>query len=234
LCIRSDSLLRCVETIFSIHEDFLYDTERLQRVELINCKISWDSRLLTGLTRLTLQKSLKMNSSIVQFLHALQRMPSLTDLRLYDSIPDDSKGPSTYPAVDLPCIRVLRISSGDGVLTTVFCRVMFPHSAILNLICKENQSTQIDFSNFLSVLATKFLSSLVIRSLGLQVLNSTQIHGLEFDFWTTAIIHFLSSLNSIQPQLHLVLTRPSSQPHNHVKVLTCAFDAMSLPFFAQL
>jgi F-box-like len=39
----------------SIHEDFLYDTERLKRVELFNCKISWDSRLLTGLTRLTLE-----------------------------------------------------------------------------------------------------------------------------------------------------------------------------------
>ena len=34
-------------TAFSIHEDFLYDTERLQRVKLINCKISWGSRLLT-------------------------------------------------------------------------------------------------------------------------------------------------------------------------------------------
>ena len=39
------------ETVFSIHEDFLCDTERLQCVELINCKISWDSLLLTGLTR---------------------------------------------------------------------------------------------------------------------------------------------------------------------------------------
>ena len=36
-----------------IHEDFPYDTERLKCYELSNCKISWDSRLLTGLTRLT-------------------------------------------------------------------------------------------------------------------------------------------------------------------------------------
>ena len=35
---------------FSIHDDFLYDTENLQRVELTNCKISWNSRLLTGPT----------------------------------------------------------------------------------------------------------------------------------------------------------------------------------------
>ena len=45
---------------FSIDEDFLEDTERLQSVELINCKISWDSRFLTGLTCLT---PLKANSS---------------------------------------------------------------------------------------------------------------------------------------------------------------------------
>ena len=45
-----------VGNVFSIDEDFLYDTERLQRVKLINCKISWDSRLLTGLTRLTLEE----------------------------------------------------------------------------------------------------------------------------------------------------------------------------------
>ena len=88
-----------VGTAFSILEDFLYDTERpsLQRVELINCKISWDSRLLTDLTRLCLEDSLKTNSSIIQFLLALQRMPALTDLPLKDSIPDDSEGPSTHP-----------------------------------------------------------------------------------------------------------------------------------------
>ena len=234
LCIRNHSL-NYPETTFSIHEDFLYDTERLQRVELLNCKIGWDSRLLTGLTRLTLEDSLKANSSIIQVLHALQRMPALTDLRLNDSIPDDSEGPSTYPVVDLPCLRVLRISSGVGALTAVLRHITFPQSTILNLTCRENQSAQIDFSHFLSVLATKFLSSLVIRSLSLRDLDdtiSTQTHGLKFYLWTTAII--ADCFPSSQFQLQLALTWPSWQPHNHVKALTCAFDAMSLTFLTQL
>ena len=63
LRIRS-SFKRRNEIGFLIHGDFFYDTERLQRVELINCKISWDSRLLTGFTRLILEDSLKANSSI--------------------------------------------------------------------------------------------------------------------------------------------------------------------------
>jgi hypothetical protein len=222
---------------FSIHEDFLCDTERLQRVELINCKISWDSRLLTGLTRLTIEvdDTLETNSSINQFLHALQRMPGLTELHLKDSIPDVSEGSSTHPFVDLPCLRVLRISSGIGPLTAVLRHITFPHSAILNLTCKENQSTQIDFSNFLSVLATKFLSSLVIRSLSLQVLDDTQTHGFKFFLSTSAFNQdcFPSSLIT-RSQLQLVLTWPLPQPHNHVKALTCAFDAMSLPFLTQL
>jgi hypothetical protein len=224
-------------TAFSIHEDFLYDTERLQHVALFNCKISWDSRLLTGLTRLTLEveDSLKTNSSINQFLHALQRMPALTDFHLNDSTSDDLEGSSTYPVVDLPCLRVLSISSGVGALTAILRHITFPHSAILNLTCKEYQSSQIDFSNFLSVLATKFLSSLVIRSLSVQVLDDDQTNGLEFHLWTTAIIQdcFPSSLMP-QPQSQLVLTWPSPQPHNHVKALTCAFDAMSLPFLTKL
>ena len=188
LCIGSSLSFhdRSAGTAFSIHEDFLYDTERLQRVELFDCKISWDSRLLTGLTRLTLEGSLKANSSIIQFLHALQRMPVLTDLCLKDSNPDDSEGPSTYPVVDLPCLRVLRISSDVGALTTVLRHITIPHSAISNLTCRDNQSTQIDFSNFLSVLATKFLSSLVIRSLSLKYLDGNPAQGLEFYFWTTA------------------------------------------------
>ena len=232
LCIRSHSF-HLVETAFSIHEDFLYDTDRLQRVELIKCKISWDSRLLTGLTHLTLEDSLKADSSIIQVLHALQRMPALTDLHLKDSIPDDSEGASNYPVVDLPCLRVLRISSGAGALTTVLRHITFPHSAILNLTCKETRSTQIDFSNFLSVLATKFLTSLHIRSLSLKNLD-TQSHGLEFYFWTTATIQdcFPSSLGPAQ--LELVLSWSSPQPHNHVKALACAFDAISLPFLTQL
>ena len=214
LCIRNRWV--CIGIEFSFDEDFLCDTERLQRVELINCKISWDSPLLTGLTRLTLQDSLKANSSIIQFLHAL------TDLRLEDSIPNDSDGPSTYPVVDLPCLRVLRISSGVGAMTTVLRHTTFPHSAILKLTCKENQSTQIDFSNFLSVLAIKFLSSLVIRRFG----DLDISRGLRFYLWTTATI-FPSSL--VPAQVELVLTWPSPQPRNHVKALTCVFDAMTLP-----
>jgi F-box-like len=224
-------------TGFSIHEDILCDTERLRCVELIKCKISWDSRLLTGLTRLTLEDSLIANSSITQFLHALQRMPALTDLHLKDSIPDGPESLSTYPVVDLPCLRVLNISSSVGSLTAVLRHIDFPHSAILNLTCKENQSTQINFSNFLSVLSTKFLSSLVIRSLSLQSSDVTQTPGLEFCLWTTSFLQdcFPPPSSVISPsQLRLVLTWPSSHRHNHKKALTCALGAMSLPFLTQL
>ena len=222
---------------FSIHEDFLYDTERLQCVELFKCKISWDSRLLTGLTRLTLEDSLDSNSSITQFLNALQRMPALTDLHLKDSIPDGSEGLSTYPVVDLPFLRILNISSGVGSLTTALRHINLPKSAMLILTCKENQSTEIDFSNFFSVLSSKFLSSLIFRSLSLRVSDATQTPGLEFYFWTTSFIQdCLPSPSSLisPPQLQLVLTWPSPHRHNHKKALSCAFGAMSLPFLTQL
>ena len=225
---------------FSIHEDFLCDTERLQCVDLIKCYISWDSRLLSDLTRLSLEDSLKANASIIQVLHALQRMPALTDLRLIDSIPDGSDGSSTYPVVDLPCLRILNISSGVGPLTTVLRHITFPNSAILNLTCEEKQSTQIDFSNFISVLSTKFLLSLVIRSLSLRI-SDTPTRGLEFCLWTTAFNQdcfpspsSLSSIISSPAQLQLVLSWPSPQRHSYVKALTSAFNTMSLPFLTQL
>ena len=161
-------------------------------------------------------------------------MPALTDLHLKDSIPDDSDGPSTYPDVDLPCLRLLRISSGVGPLTIVLRHITFPHTAKLKLTCRENSSIRVDFSNFLSVLATidKFLSSLVIRSLSLR----TWTTNLEFYLWTTTFIQGCFPTRSLisESQLQLVLTWPSLQPHNHVKALTCAFDAMSLPFLTQL
>ena len=167
---------------FSIDEDFLYDTDRLRSVELINSKISWDSRLLTGLTCLTLKDSLKANSSIIQLLNAFRRMPALSYLLLDDSIPDDSGGPSTYDVVDLPFLQELNISSGVGALTTFLRHISFPHSTILDLICKENQSsTEIDFSKFLPILASKFLSSLIIRSLRVGYPDDIdEPEGLEF------------------------------------------------------
>ena len=230
LCIRPST-----GTAFSIPEDFLYDTNRLQHVELTNCKISWDSPLLTGLTRLTLQASLKANSSIIQVLQALQRMPALTDLHLKDSIPDDSEGPFTYAVVDLPCLRVLNISSGVGALTAVLRHITFPHSAILNLTCKEIQFTQVDLPNFFSVLATKFLSTLVIRSLSLQASDDSQTNNLKFYLWTNALIQDCFPLSEFsQSQLQLVLKWPLLQPYDYTKALTCAFDAMNLPFLTQL
>ena len=235
LCIGvGDPLFR---SEFSIPEDFLYDTERLQCVNLTRCKINWDSRLLTGLTRLTLENSLNANSSILQFLHALQRMPALTDLHLSDSIPDDSEGLSTYPVVDLPCLRVLNVLSGVCPLTAALRHITFPHSAILNLTCKENQSGQIDFSNFLSVLSAKFLSSLVIQSLSLRAPDEFHIPGLKFNLWTTSFTDCFPSPSSLtsECQLQLVLTWPTSRHHyNHDKALSSAFDAMNLPFLTQL
>ena len=222
---------------FSIREDFLCDTERLRSVELFKCKISWDSRLLTGLTRLTLEDSLDANSSITQFLHALQRMPALTDLHLKDSIPDGLEGLSTFPVVDLPCLRIFNVSSSVGSLTAALRHINLPHSAMLILTCRETQSTQIDFSNFLSVLSTKFLPSIVIRSLSLRVSDAMQTPGLEFYLWTTSFIQdcFPSPSSATSPaQLQLILTWPSPHRHNHKKALSCALGAMSLPFLTQL
>jgi hypothetical protein len=71
LCIGSHWLVSD-GVAFSIYEDFLYDTERLRHVELISCKLSWDSRLLTGLTRLSLEDSLMANSSIILFKFCMQ------------------------------------------------------------------------------------------------------------------------------------------------------------------
>jgi F-box-like len=233
LCIRMFS-----RTAFSIHEDFLYDTERLQRVELINCKISWDSRLLTGLTRLTLKNSLKANSStIIQVLHALRRMPALTHLDLNDSIPGGLEGPSTYAVVDLPCLRVLNILSDVGALTAFLRHISFPHSTILDLTCLEDYFTEFDFTKFLSVLATKSLSTLVIRSLRLGFPDDSEMdpEGLEFHLRTTALIQDCFPSPPIsQSQLHLDVTWSSSQPHIYVRALTCAFDVMSLSFLTQL
>ena len=227
LCLRAFSS----GTAFSILDDFLCDTERLQHVDLINCKISWDSRLLTGLTRLTLHDSLEANSSIIQVLHALQRMPALTDLHLGVSIPDDSEDLSTQVVVDLPCLRVLDISDKVGALTAVLRHIIFPSSATLSLFCTGSQSTQINFSNFLSVLAVKFLSTLVIRSLSLNVPYSSYSHHLEFEIPTTALI---PTSRMSQSQLRLVLNWPNSHPRNYVKALTCVIDAMSLSFLTQL
>ena len=171
---------------------------------------------------------MKANSSINQFLHALQRMPALTELRLKDSIPDGSECPSIYPDVDLPFLRVLIISSGVSPLTVVLRHITIPHSAILKLTCNPKKSTLIDFSNFFSVLSTKFLSSWVFRSLSLRGFE----HCFEFYFWTTTTIRDCLPFSEIpQSQLQLVLTLPH---HWHVHALTCFFDAMSLPFLVQL
>ena len=223
LCIGSQLSYPYARAGISIYEDFFCDTERLKHVELINCKISWDSQLLTGLTSLNLEDALKAKSSITQLLDALQRMPALTDLRLKNTIPEDSEDPSTYPVVDLHCLRVLHIVSGVGALTTVLRHITIPPSATWNLACRGNESIETDFTNFLSVLATKFLSSLVIQKLRLRVLEGADGPGLEFCLWTTATF-----------SNQLALKWPTLQTQNYVKALTCAFKAMSLPLLTQL
>ena len=226
---------------FTIHEYFLCDAERLQCIDLANCEISWDSRLLTSLTRLTLHHSLgeKANSSFIHFLYALQRMPALTHLDLEDSIPHESGGQSVYPAVDLPSLQVLCIWSSVDALTTALHHITFPYSAVLKLTCTETRSTEIDFSNFFSVLATKFLSSLVIRSLCLEDFCSiSRQDGVRFRLSTTAFGRdcLPYTLSALQLDLALEWSSPplSHTLQNYVKVITSALNAMSLPVLTRL
>ena len=61
------------------------------------------------------------------------------------------------------------------------------------------------------------------------------MNDLKFSLWTTALIQdccFTSRLSEYQ--LQLTLKWPSSLPHNYLKTLTCAFDAMSLSFLTQV
>jgi len=109
---------------------------------------------------------------------------------------------------------------------------------MLNLTCRPNrdQSTVTDFSNFLSVLDTKFLSSLAIRRLCLRGAIDNMSHT-EFYFWTTAIIRDCPPSLTSQSQLQLVLTWPWLQIRFRdpdVKALTCVFNAMNLHFLTQL
>ena len=142
----------------------------------------------------------------------------------------------TYLVVDLPCLRVLEISSGVAALTAALLHITFPQNTILNITCRGEPSTQIDFSNFSSVLVKNFLSSLVIRTLSFKYLDDRR-EGLEFYFWTTIIIQtsfFPSSLIPVQPQLRLVLTWLSPKLHDYVEGSTSAFDSMNFHFLTQL
>jgi len=58
---------------------------------------------------------------------------------------------------------------------------------------------------------------------------------IAFRLWTTALIQDCCfTLPLSESQLQLTLKWPPSPYHNHMKALTCAFDAMSLSFLTQL
>lgn len=128
-----------------------------------------------------------------------------------------------------------RISSGVDTLTTALRHISFPYNAVLNLICKETQYTEIDFSTFFSVLVEKFSSFLVIRSLSLQVAGVAQ-NGLRFLAWTAAPAPDCFYYSLVPARLELVLTWPylHDNNQNHAKTLITALDAMSLPGLTQL
>ena len=84
--------------------------------------------------------------SINQILHALQRMPALTDLHLIDSIPNDSEGSSTCRRSSLPSATSYFVWC--GVLTTVLHHITFPLSAILNCrVCSHQMNSSLHFSD---------------------------------------------------------------------------------------
>jgi len=124
-------------------------------------------------------------------------------------------------------------------VTTTLRHITFPsQNATLNLICQKTRSNQVDFSNFLSVLDAKFLSSFVIRSLSLQGLDTTTVPGpgLRFLVRPTTVrqYHPYSPSPTPSPPLDLVLTWSSSNLQTYVKVLIAVYNAMDLRTLTQL
>jgi hypothetical protein len=116
---------------------FVGDDHHLERLELVNCIISWDSPLLHDLVHLKLLNTLQ--PTITQLLEALERMPSIETLDLKDSLPivsnDNFGSPEIIRVIHLSRLSALRLSSTAIECAYLLNHISYPASTSLMLQC---------------------------------------------------------------------------------------------------
>jgi len=136
-------------------EKYLGDTSDLRRVDLFRT-LAWDSRILTGLTHLTIRNELMVQQpSSTQFFDAIRRMPRLEDLRLYGVVlpafieesiatPDD--------IIELPLIRNLVLSGTAPEAANILCHLRIPPYCNIDIECTPSESSPSDSASLISSL----------------------------------------------------------------------------------
>jgi hypothetical protein len=116
---------------------FVGDDHRLERLELVNCVISWDSPLLHNLIHLKLHNTLQ--PTITQLLEALERMPLVETLDLKDSLPvmsnDNFGSPEIIRVIHLSRLSALSLSSTAIECAYLLNHISYPASTSLRLRC---------------------------------------------------------------------------------------------------
>ena len=134
----------------------LSETPRLRQLVLARCNfLDWDSKLLTGLTSLSVEYIARNNHpSARQVLNALRRMPALSNLVLRHMslfFTSDSNIPREGP-VHLPELKNLHLAGRLNDISFILSHVVINPSASIELdsFDKRDRSAPPDIPNFIS------------------------------------------------------------------------------------
>ncbi|KAF8165560.1 hypothetical protein B0H34DRAFT_689570 [Crassisporium funariophilum] len=200
---------------FVIPDNVLSETPQLRRLELEGGGFDWDSRVLSGLTHLTLRNApIDTRPSTTQFLNALQRMPALKYLDYDDSFSHTSSdATSSTISVDLVHLQFLRLSSRESHVSNILQRVTFPSSIQLKLSCKVVEGAEL--SVLPSLLSRKYFgveasgeNCFCVRSLAISYCE----RSLKFEAWAEGTEGNFSQLRQARPRFELTLLRAGKKP----------------------
>ncbi|KAG2013142.1 hypothetical protein CC2G_010080 [Coprinopsis cinerea AmutBmut pab1-1] len=132
--------------LFAIPDSFLAEgTPRLHSLCLHNCGISWKSNLFQGLTSLEVVFSWQGRRFFCQdFLHAMERMPQLTTLTLYDPFAQPDFTPIREGRlVTMPQLRFVNLRLDLTTVNKLLEHVSLPRLRSL-LFCASSDAPAIE------------------------------------------------------------------------------------------
>ncbi|KAG6813890.1 hypothetical protein H0H92_006297 [Tricholoma furcatifolium] len=130
------------------------DTSYLKKLDLRKINISWNSRLLKGLTHLVVHDvAPSARATIGQLMDALERMPALEVLDMQDALPQSSEETSSDRVVQLAHLTQLNITSTVPECANLVSHIAIPTSSRVHLGCSGTEATGGDFSGVMKIIS---------------------------------------------------------------------------------
>jgi hypothetical protein len=207
-------------------KEILSETPKLRHLDLSDFDFNWDthSHLLHGLTCLKLHSVFVSYITWRQFSDALEGMPNLQILHLYNALPAAVNERISWPPIHLASLQTMFVHSEPKIIETLFTCITFPSTTKVRIECDILPVAKADLPILGTRLARFYSNMLLDMYFQTLILRGPDHSKVELRLFTDALTEEqMLAHHEISAPLEFIFTQISTNAKRFTKAINDVF-----------